>query len=371
MEDVSKELRKAVDQLNRQFAKAHGSDRVLVRMGEEIPEPRYEPTGILTLDQALGGGLPLGTVIAVHGPQFTGKTALAIQMAANFTQRNEYVLYVCTEMPLPSYLIKSMGVKESHFLVVKPQDYAEQMIDAVESLLWDSDRRQPLGLVKLIIIDSVTNFVGKKEVEKLEKEGAEGNNMMVRAQLVDNFLRRLMGRGLLGDDTIAYLVLQDRANTDQNAKVKQVMSGGFSTKYNPKVIIKLGRGKPLAGDKRYLGHSVKVEIPKNAVMGRPAQCEYTVMYGEGIDDTEMLVDKATEFGYICSKPGKRGVYVLYLPNGDVEFVGKPNIGPTIRTWSEVKNELREVLAAGKPATPPVSSGFIRQQEVLESEEDEE
>jgi RecA/RadA recombinase len=65
MEDVSKELRKAVDQLNRQFAKAHGSDRVLVRMGEEIPEPRYEPTGILTLDQALGGGLPLGTVIAV------------------------------------------------------------------------------------------------------------------------------------------------------------------------------------------------------------------------------------------------------------------------------------------------------------------
>lgn len=362
--EVDQKLSRRITSINQSHAKDRkDEERPLIVPASKISlVAQYLSTGIEQVDRATGGGFAVGGITAIHGTHFTGKTAMCVQAAGVETRAGRNVLYVYTETPPPLSLFAQMNVDLDHLYLVGPQDYAEQMINAVEDILWDKDKRKPTGFVSMVIVDSINNFVGIKEVRKLDDDGAEGQNMAVRAQLIDNFLRRLMGRGLLEAGTAAVLIVQDRANMDKNSHVKQSMSGGFSIKYNPKIIINL-RKKMLPGEKKYDGHTVIVDVTKNGVLGRPACTEYTVMYGQGVDDTEALVARGMEWGYVVPDGRGRGWYRIVLPTldglGDIQIKGKGNVGPVLRTLPEAKQILRDLLAAGKPKTPPALSESVR------------
>lgn len=370
LQKIDSSLKRVIGSLNTRHEKDRkDKSRVLIRKASEMDmNPQFISTGIQALDNALGGGVCKEGITVLHGQYFTGKTAAAISIIAGETKKKNYCLYVYTETPPPWSLIKELGVDLDYLYMIGPQDYAEQMIDAIENILWDKDARKPRGLISVFVLDSIQNFVGKKEVDKLDKEGAEGQNMAVRALLLDNLIRRLMGRGLLvGEDgsggVAGIFIGQNRANMDPNSPVKDELAGGFAVKYGPKMIIGL-RKKSLGGDKKLMGHTVMVKVTKNAIIGRPSETDYTVMYGKGVDDTEGLVAKATEWGYIIPDPTMpRGWMRVILPTlmkeGDVQIKGKASLVPVLRDLPEIKTILKDLLGEGKPKTAPVINEAVR------------
>ena len=79
-EDKLKALDAAIAQIEKQYGK--GS---VMKLGENAANMNVEtvPTGSLSLDIALGlGGLPMGRIIEIYGPESSGKTTVALHCVA-------------------------------------------------------------------------------------------------------------------------------------------------------------------------------------------------------------------------------------------------------------------------------------------------
>lgn len=354
----AKALRELLNSEHEKTHKTGGGDATLIKTADQLrKQTEWISTGIDELDEVLGGGFPRGHATVIHGSKFTGKTSLALMTMRRVLEAGGYCMYVCTESYEPEKL-EFFGLFDEQwadrFWVVEPQDYAEQLVDAVERVLWDKKTKQPRGLLDMFVVDSITNFVGKKETDKHDSEGAEGQNMMVRAQLLDNFLRRLQGRGFLKAGTAAVLIAQDRANTDQNSAkyFKTIMSGGYALGYNSKIILNLEYG--VLKGRRLEGHTIKFSTEKNSIIGKIGKGEYSVVYGEGIDDTKALQVKAEKYGVLVgdNQTKGRGWYRFILPSGDVLVKGKSNLEGAILEVPDLKNELRAMFKDGKPKSVP-------------------
>lgn len=363
-----KEIQATINALNKQFGKSSTDTNPIVFLASDrgdLLQTTYEPTGILELDKELGGGFPHKTIVGIHGDAGAGKTSLALTLAARLTQQGKYVLYLNTEPPFAENTANMVGVDREYFIYQEPKDYAEQVIDNIETFMFDQKERTAKNLIDLVIVDSINNLVSKKAIDKLEKDGAEGQTMATRAGMIDSFLSRVQGRGLLREGCIMILIIQDRANLDAGTHPgapKTVQSGGYSLRYNPKVLLKLQKKslyKVVNGKNKAYGHQVIFTIEKNNISGLPGKGEYTVIYGEGIDDLMTLILNAVDWGYIVKK-GK-SVHEIYLEDGDYSILGaSAGLKATLANSSDLKNKLRAQIAKGKPKIAPVPSGVLRE-----------
>ncbi|MEK7556988.1 MAG: DNA recombination/repair protein RecA, partial [Patescibacteria group bacterium] len=87
------------------------------------------PTGSISLDVALGiGGVPKGRIIEIYGPESSGKSTLALHIAANAQRRGGVVAYVDAEHALDPQYAKRLGVNVEELLISQP-DAGEQALD--------------------------------------------------------------------------------------------------------------------------------------------------------------------------------------------------------------------------------------------------
>lgn len=364
-DDKGKEIKSIINKINKDARKGEAEETPLIFIAADRPElieTTYIPTGIDDMDKLLGGGFPSKSIIALHGDPGCGKTSLALMMAATYTQKGEYVLYVNTEGELSMDVAEMYGMDKEKFLHCNPYDIAEQPIDAIETFLYDQKNRVPSGLISLVIIDSINNLIAKKAVDKLEKEGSEGNNMATTAKLLAEFLARVSGRGLLRKNTMMILIAQDRANLNNPSGKgpNTIMSGGYALKYAAKIVVKLTRVQDLKNGDEIIGKILRWRVEKNNITGKLGTEEYSVVFGQGIDDADAVFQKASEFGYIYKDKelGNKG-YRILLPDGDVEVrEGIQAARDYVKLIQEVKKGLKKQLDKGNPKTPPVKSGNI-------------
>jgi RecA/RadA recombinase len=373
-----KEINKVLDKINKEFHKGTKEEKPIAFIAADRPDlvtAEYYPTGITVLDEALGGGVPLGSVTTIHGTPFSGKTSLALTVAARLTKEQKYVIYLNLEgIKLDTF--KLFGIDMNYMVEISAMDFAEQNIDAVTQLMYDKETRTPKNLVSAIIIDSLNNLYTKVQVDNIEEDGFASNGQMARrAKLIDDFLTMIYGRGVLRDGLMILAITQDRANISGAGKgAPTIMSCGESLKFNSKVTIKLSRKPQKArvnGIERVIGHTVTFDISKNSIFGNVGKGEYSVIYGQGIDDSVALFDKALseDWGYII-KPD-RSTYRFILPIGDINVKGKDAAINIIKAHPEVAQELRRLLMGAKPKPLPVSVGFdyvFKDEEVDEPEE---
>jgi len=122
--DKEKALTSVLTQIERNFGK--GS---IMRLGEaNRMQVETIPTGALTLDMALGGGLPRGRVIEIYGPESSGKTTLALHAIAEIQRQGGVAAFIDAEHALDPYYAENLGVNIEDLLISQP-DTGEMGLD--------------------------------------------------------------------------------------------------------------------------------------------------------------------------------------------------------------------------------------------------
>ncbi|KAK4439613.1 DNA repair protein recA1, chloroplastic [Sesamum alatum] len=112
--DRQKALDAAMNEINSSFGK--GSVTRLGSAGGALVETF--PSGCLTLDFALGGGLPRGRIVEIYGPESSGKTTLALHAIAEVQRLGGNAMLVDAEHAFDPAYSKSFGVDVENLIVL-------------------------------------------------------------------------------------------------------------------------------------------------------------------------------------------------------------------------------------------------------------
>jgi recombination protein RecA len=152
--DKKKALEAAISQIDKAFGK--GS---LMRLGDrEVIDIESISTGSLGLDIALGiGGLPRGRIVEIYGPESSGKTTLALQVAAEAQKKGGVAAFIDAEHALDPVYAQKLGVNLDELLISQP-DAGEQALEIADTLVRS-------GAVDVLIVDSVAALTPRAELE--------------------------------------------------------------------------------------------------------------------------------------------------------------------------------------------------------------
>lgn len=147
-------LRGSLQQIEKQFGK--GS---IMKLGDrKVEDFPHIPSGILSLDYALGiGGFPKGRIIEIFGPESVGKTSLCLNIVSQSQKAGGVCSYIDVEHALDPIFAKKIGVNIDDLLVSQPNS-GEEALEITESLVRSN-------AVDVVVVDSVAALVPKSELE--------------------------------------------------------------------------------------------------------------------------------------------------------------------------------------------------------------
>jgi recombination protein RecA len=281
-----KALDLAVSQIEKQFGK--GS---IMRLGAQEIEQGIEaiPTGSMSLDLALGiGGVPRGRVIEVYGPEASGKTTLALSIAANAQKTGGVAAFVDAEHALDPSYARNLGVDTDNLLISQP-DTGEQALEITEMLVRS-------GAVDIIVVDSVAALVPRAEIE-----GEMGDSHVgLQARLMSQALRKLAG-SIARSKTCVLFINQIRMKIGVMFGNPETTSGGRALKFYASVRLDIRRIGALKVGDSVVGNRTKVKVVKNKVAPPFKVAEFDLMYGKGISFEGDLIDLGLEHGILSQK----------------------------------------------------------------------
>lgn len=280
----------AVEQIERQFGQ--GS---IMKLGEGMNVAvETIPTGSLSLDIALGGGLPQGRIIEIYGPESSGKTTLALHAVAEVQKRGGLAAFIDAEHAVdPEYAAK-IGVKLDDLLISQP-DTGEQALEICETLVRSS-------AVDIVVIDSVAALVPRAEIE-----GDMGDSHMgLQARLMSQALRKLTGVIAKSKTTVIF-INQLRMKIGVMFGNPETTSGGQALKFYASVRLDIRRSEALKDGDNVVGNHVKVKVVKNKVAAPFKVAEFDIMYNEGISTAGDMIDLAVKENLVI----KSGAWYSY------------------------------------------------------------
>lgn len=326
--DKDKALSLVLNQIERSFGK--GS---IMRLGDAT-RMRVEtiPTGALTLDLALGGGLPKGRVIEIYGPESSGKTTLALHAIAEVQKRGGVAAFVDAEHALDPTYSSALGVDIDNLLVAQP-DTGESALEIVDQLVRSA-------AVDIVVIDSVAALVPRAEIE-----GEMGDNQVgLQARLMSKALRKIAGNIGKSESTVVFLN-QLRQKIGITYGSPEVTTGGNALKFYASVRLDIRRIQTLKrGSEGEYGIRAKVKVAKNKVAPPFRIAEFDIIFGEGISGLGCMLDLAETSNIVVRK----GAWYSY--NGDNIAQGRDNAVSYLKenpeTAQTIEKQVREKLAIG-------------------------
>jgi recombination protein RecA len=256
--------------------------------GAREPVPTVS-TGSLALDQALGtGGIPRGRIAELYGPESSGKSTIALHLAAN-SQKVGSVVYIDTEHSLEPKYAAALGVNMNDLLISQPET-TEQAFEIIEKMVDSGD-------VSLIVIDSIAAMVPRAELE-----GDYGDsNVGLQARLMGQAMRKLTGK-LSKTNTTLLCINQLRYKVGVIYGSPEVTPGGNALKFYASVRLDVRRTETEKQDGEASGNRTKVKVVKNKLAPPHRVAEFSILYGEGISRERELVDIGTDVG-VLTKSG--------------------------------------------------------------------
>ena len=284
-------LEKTLDMLTKKYG-----DGTIMRMGEaQHLQIEAIPTGSLSLDIALGvGGVPRGRVIEIYGPESSGKTTLCQHIIAEAQQLGGLCAFIDMEHALDPVYAACCGVDIDNLYVSQP-DTGEQALEIAEALIRS-------GTMDVVVVDSVAALVPRAEIE-----GEMGDaHVGLQARLMSQALRKLSGV-IKQTNTVMIFTNQLRHKIGVMFGSPETTSGGNALKFYASVRLDIRRIQALKAGGDVIGNRTRVKVKKNKVAPPFTDCEFDIMYNEGISRTGDVLDLAVEYGLV----DKRGAYFRY------------------------------------------------------------
>ena len=286
--NASSEKQKALDSVLTQIERNFGKGSIM-RLGEaNRMQVETIPTGALTLDMALGGGLPKGRVIEIYGPESSGKTTLALHAIAEIQRQGGVAAFIDAEHALDPYYAEHLGVDIENLLISQP-DTGEMGLEVCDQLVRSS-------AVDLIVIDSVAALTPRAEIE-----GEMGDSHMgLQARLMSQALRKITGNIGKSQCTVIFLN-QLRLKIGVTYGNPETTTGGNALKFYASVRLDIRRIQTLKKGNDQFGIRVKVKVAKNKVAPPFRIAEFDIIFGEGISILGCLLDIAEEHDIVVRK----------------------------------------------------------------------
>uniref|UniRef100_A0A804M0V1 Uncharacterized protein n=1 Tax=Zea mays TaxID=4577 RepID=A0A804M0V1_MAIZE len=328
--DRQKVLDAAMNDINNSFGK--GSVTRLGSAGGAFVETF--PSGCLTLDFALGGGLPKGRVVEVYGPESSGKTTLALHAIAEIQKLGGNAMLVDAEHAFDPAYSKALGVDIENLIVCQP-DNGEMALENV------ADRMCRSGAIDLICIDSVSALTPRAEIE-----GEIGMQQMgLQARLMSQALRKMSGNASKAGCTLMFLN-QIRYKIGVFYGNPEVTSGGIALKFFASVRLEIrliGKIKSAKGDED-VGVKVRVRVQKSKVSRPYKQAEFEIIFGEGVSKLGCVLDCAELMDVVAKKGSWYSYKDIRLGQGREKALQYLRESPT--TCDEIEKVVRAMIPEG-------------------------
>ena len=324
----TKALGLAMETIEKQFGK--GS---IMKLGEaHAVNVETTPTGSVSLDLALGGGIPKGRIVEIYGPESSGKTTLTLHAIAEVQKKGGTAAFIDAEHALDPAYAKRIGVDVENLLLSQP-DNGEQALEIVETLVRSN-------AVDLIVVDSVAALVPRAEIE-----GDMGDPQMgLQARLMSQALRKLTGVISRSKTTVIF-INQIRMKIGVMFGNPETTTGGNALKFYASVRMDIRRISQIKQGDSVIGNRARVKVVKNKIAPPFREAEFDIMYNQGISTSGDILDLSVKYNIV----EKAGAWFAYGGEkiGQGREAAKTYLQEHAEVQSEIAGKVREAAEAAK------------------------
>ncbi|MDR3316840.1 MAG: recombinase RecA [Puniceicoccales bacterium] len=285
-------LAQVLKEINRQYGEG-----AIMCLGEAVHlNVEVLSTGSSAIDRALGvGGLPRGRICEIFGPESSGKTTFCLSCIASVQRNGGVAAFIDVEHALDPAYARVVGVHLEELLVSQPES-GEIALRITESLIQS-------GSVALVVVDSVAALATRTELD-----GELGDPVVgAQARLMGQAMRRLTTAAAKAH-CVCLFTNQIRMKIGTAYGNPETTPGGNSLKFAASLRLDIRRiGAIKDGSGRVIGNRTKIKVVKNKVASPFTECEFDILYAEGISRVGSLLDSGLDLGLLQ----QRGPWIAF------------------------------------------------------------
>lgn len=336
-----------------------------------------------TVDEVMDGGVPIGRIIEVYGPESCGKTYLSLKICHAFQKAGHKCLFYDVENAFnPNFASKIVDL--DHFdengmrtFMVKPideEEFAEKILQGILDIMQNCSA---LG-IKLIVIDSLAALIPEAELEG----SLEDQQVGALARCMSKALRKMSNYAKNNQVSVIF-INQEREKPGGGGGFSRgpqtVQPGGRALKFyaSMRLACKIGECMKSAtprffeGDSR-IGHPIIITCKKNKC-GMPHRTGEVDIYYRPISPYYQLLKDNYGLGTLINRKGNNAKKFEYTDSNETVLSGlidEKGDWEGLLTWFRENGVLLDFLKKAKSLDDVTINHLFHDEKIGQEEMDE-